>query len=248
MITEFSFYLVAIPAILFFGLSKGGIGGAAGALAVPLMSIVADPRIAAAVMLPLLLVMDATALAKFARYAVWVHLVKLLPGAMLGITLASLAMGMIPENGLRAGVGIIGLVFAGHFFYKRRFDNANSKAKSPSGFLWGTVSGFTSTQIHSGGIPASVYLYAQNLDRWALTGTSAVFFAILNLVKLVPYGMLGQFNSEVLMTSLILAPLAPCGVLLGRWLLPRIQVAHYYPLLYGFLILASARLIYEGIF
>ncbi|MFZ2099496.1 MAG: sulfite exporter TauE/SafE family protein, partial [Oricola sp.] len=52
------FYAAAIPAVIFVGLSKGGLGGAMALIGVPLMALVISPVKAAAVMLPILIVMD----------------------------------------------------------------------------------------------------------------------------------------------------------------------------------------------
>jgi hypothetical protein len=78
-------------------------------------------------------------------------------------------------------------------------------------------------------------------------GTMAVFFAVVNLVKLIPYGWLGQLNSANLFTSLALLPLAPIGVRLGYYLLHRVDEVWVYRLCYFFLMVAGGRLLYQGV-
>jgi uncharacterized membrane protein YfcA len=51
-------WLVAAFAVLITGISKSGLGGALGGLAVPFLSLWISPRNAAAVMLPILIAMD----------------------------------------------------------------------------------------------------------------------------------------------------------------------------------------------
>ena len=51
MITDPWFYVAAVPAVLLFGIAKGGFGGGLGVLAVPLMALVVSPLQAAAVLL-----------------------------------------------------------------------------------------------------------------------------------------------------------------------------------------------------
>jgi uncharacterized membrane protein YfcA len=58
MITDPWFYAVAIPAICLTGLAKGVFLGGAGGMSVPLMSLAISPVQAAAIMLPILIVMD----------------------------------------------------------------------------------------------------------------------------------------------------------------------------------------------
>ena len=53
------FYAVAIPAVIITGISKSGLGGGLGQLSVPLMAMFISPVAAAAIMLPILCMIDA---------------------------------------------------------------------------------------------------------------------------------------------------------------------------------------------
>ena len=55
VITDPLFYLRAIPAVTFLGLSKGGFAGL-GMLATPLLALIVPPLEAAAILLPILIV------------------------------------------------------------------------------------------------------------------------------------------------------------------------------------------------
>ena len=52
------FFTVAIPAVLLYGIAKGGFAGPLAILGVPLMSLVISPLQAAAILLPILCVQD----------------------------------------------------------------------------------------------------------------------------------------------------------------------------------------------
>ena len=54
---ETEFYLVAVPAVVVLGLSKGGFTGLS-SLAMPMLSLVISPVTAAAIVLPVLIVQD----------------------------------------------------------------------------------------------------------------------------------------------------------------------------------------------
>ncbi|ALS34821.1 hypothetical protein PTRA_b0319 [Pseudoalteromonas translucida KMM 520] len=58
LVTDPWFYLTAVPAILIFGIGKGGLGGALGVIAVPMMALAISPMQAATILLPILCVMD----------------------------------------------------------------------------------------------------------------------------------------------------------------------------------------------
>ena len=78
-----TFWLIAVAAIILVGMSKAGFGGTATNLGVPLMAIVVAPPFAAAVMLPILLVLDAIGLFVFRCKADGPNLRIILPGAII---------------------------------------------------------------------------------------------------------------------------------------------------------------------
>ena len=77
-------------------------------------------------------------------------------------------------------------------------------------------------------------------------GTFALFFAVVNIVKLIPYTLLGQFDGTNLLTSLVLIPLAPIGVRLGYFLLHKVSEALVYRICYFFLMVIGLKLFIEG--
>ena len=81
---EMQFYLVAIPAVILFGLSKGGFSGLS-SLAMPMMSLVSSPVRAAAIVLPILIVQDWVSVWAFRRDYSLRNLVILTPSAVIGV-------------------------------------------------------------------------------------------------------------------------------------------------------------------
>ena len=86
-----------------------------------------------------------------------------------------------------------------------------------------------------------------DFNELMLMGTLAVFFTLVNWVKVPAYLYLGQFSSENLLTSLVLMPLAPIGVRCGYWLLQRSNEKLIYQLCYVFLLLTGGKLLVEGV-
>ena len=246
MITDPLFYLCAIPAVLIFGLAKGGFGGSIAIVSVPLMSLVISPIQAAAIMLPVLLVMDAFALWSFRGQWHKKNLMILVPSAIVGVIIGALYFRYLSEDAVRLLIAIIAIVFTLDYLIKRG-NIASSKPSVSKGSLWGAIAGFTSFGIHAGGPPVNVYLLPQNLDKTILMGTMAVFFAIINVVKVAPYAMLGQLDYSNLITSLVLMPLAPIGVRLGYFLHHKSSQATIINLCYIFLAVAGVKLFYDGI-
>ena len=92
-----------------------------------------------------------------------------------------------------------------------------------------------------------MYLLPKQLTPLIYAGTAGIFFAAVNLVKLVPYYWLAQFSSDNLLYSLILVPLAPLGVKIGHILVQRSDQKLYYGIISFFLVVVGGKLLWEGI-
>ena len=249
LITDPLFYAAAIPAVILFGISKGGFGGGLGVLAVPLMALVISPVRAAAILLPILCVMDLVALWKFRGKWVWPELRVLLPASLIGILTGTMLFEYMSAAVIRLIVGVVAIVFTLHFWINKQRSNSSNLVNYPRSFglIGASVAGFTSFVAHSGGPPISMYLLRRPLDRTDFVATSIVFFAVVNYVKLVPYTWLGQFDSDNLATSAALVILAPIGVLIGVWLHRRVSDRFFFAFVYVLLFVVGLKLVYDGL-
>jgi hypothetical protein len=244
-----AFYAAATFGILLTGVFKGGFGGGPGGIAVALMSMFVAPADAAGIVLPILCAMDIFGLLAYRNNWSRHHVRVLIPGALLGIVLGALAFGVVPVEWVRLLIGLIAVTFT----LNRWFDLAQrlgAKAGKPGpliGFLSGATSGLTSTMAHAGGPPLLVYLLPQRMEKTVFVGTSVVFFAIVNYLKLIPYGLLGQLSTNNLGLSLLFAPLAPLGIWLGLRLERRIPEKPFYRLSYAILFATGCKLIYDSL-
>ncbi|MCW8886239.1 MAG: sulfite exporter TauE/SafE family protein [Motiliproteus sp.] len=249
MITDLYFYLAAIPAVLIVGISKGGMGGGLGILAVPIMSLVISPFQAAAIMLPILCVMDLVGLWGFRGTYDKTNLKVILPAAVVGIVFGAFSFHYLSEAHIKLLIGAIAVLFTVNYWGRkiRRKADKKTEANTLRGGFWGTLAGFTSFSVHAGGPPINIYLLPQQMDKTLFAGTTVIFFAVVNFTKLVPYSMLGLLEYSNLMTSLALVALAPVGVYLGIYLHHRINEFWFYLICYGLLFLTGMKLSYEGI-
>ncbi len=245
MIADPFFYFCAIPAVLIFAMVKGGFGGGIAIISVPLMSLAVPPVQAAAILLPLLIVMDGVAIWSFRGQWSKENIERTLPGAIVGIIAGAFTFHYLSEAAIRLLIGFICVAFCLNYWLRPGL-KAKAEAGIVAGSFWGAIAGFTSFGIHAGGPPMSIYLLPQRLDKIVLMGTFAIFFAVVNLIKLIPYTWLGQFDGTNLLTSLVLIPLAPIGVRLGYFLLHKIDEALVYRICYFFLMLVGLKLLYDG--
>jgi uncharacterized membrane protein YfcA len=240
------FYAVAVPAVIIVGLAKGGMGGGLALLGVPMMALVMSPVQAAAIMLPILIVMDIVAL--FAWRGVWDRrsVVALVPATILGIALAWAVAAYVTDGAVRLLIGAIALLFTLNYAYRGRHAREPQPHNRPKAWFWGAIGGFTSFVSHAGGPPVSMYLLPLRLDPGMLAGTTVVVFAVANFVKLVPYTMLGQFSTAHLTASAVLLPLAPLSTWLGAKLVRIIDVETFYRVSYAALFVISLKLLWDG--
>jgi len=120
---------------------------------------------------------------------------------------------------------------------------ARSRPSATMGVVYGAAAGFTSTLAHAGGPPATMYLLPQQLPRRIFVGTNVMFFAAVNLLKLLPYWLLGLLRVGNLTTIVILAPLAVLGVWVGIRLNRRFTDLWFNRVVYALLFLTGIELV-----
>jgi len=238
--------VAAVAAVAIVGLSKGGLGGAFALLGVPILSLVMPPVQAAALLLPLLLMMDAVGLWTWRGHFHLPTLKAMLPAAAVGIAVGALTAAVTTEALVRLLVGVIALAFVARSL-TRAGRNAPPNPTRRSAWLWGSLSGFTSFVAHAGGPPYQVHTLPLRLDPRVYTGTATIFFAVVNVVKVVPYALLGQLDARLLASAALLLPLAALAVLVGAAIVRRMRSDVFYPFMLAMVALVGLRLLYDGL-
>lgn len=248
MIEDAAFYALAVPAFLLVGISKGGFGMGIGAIALPMLALMVPVPQAAAIMLPLLIAMDAIGLFMYRDHWDGANMRILLPGGLLGTLLGYLSFRHLGEGWIRIIIGTVGTVYPLQAWLRARFAApAPAAASWPKGVFWSSVSGLTSFIANAGGPPLSVYLLPQRLDKTLFTGTTIYFFAVINWAKVVPFWALGQFAPQNVLTALVLLPLAPAGMAIGWWLHARVDERLFYRICNVVLVLVGGRFLWDGL-
>jgi uncharacterized membrane protein YfcA len=242
-----TFWVTAVAAILLIGISKAGFGGGVGAVATPLLALTIPVADAAALLLPLLIVADLLSLRHYWCVYDRRSLQRLLPGAVIGIALGAYFFSYFSDNerALKVILGVFSLVFLAYQLLRSVILGVVSKSSPPAaaGVALGATAGFMSTLAHAGGPPATIYLLPQQLPRNIFVGTNLVLFFVINLVKLVPYGMLGLLRVGNIATIALLAPLAYVGVRMGVFLNKRFSEKWFNRLIYALLLLTGLELV-----
>lgn len=237
------FLAAAIPAVIALGLSKGGFAGL-GTISTPLIALVLPPFDAAALLLPILIVQDTISIYVYRRTWSAQNLKVMIPGAMAGIGLAWFLAAQLPESIVRLIVGAIGLSFVLNAWLRPALKQ--SQPRTVAGVFWGAVSGFTSAFANAGGPAFQIYILPQRLPKLTLVGTSTLFFATMNWLKVIPYLSLGNFSHHGLMLSLALMPLAIAANFAGIWLVRATPAEMFYRIVYALMFVLSLALIWQG--
>jgi uncharacterized membrane protein YfcA len=196
--------------------------------------------------LPVLMVADVFAVASLWKRWDWRLIILLMPGAVVGVTIGTYFITNAPTKTLKLALGIIVLLFALYKILEARlFNILTYEAKNWHGVFAGTVAGFSSALAHTGGPPISIYLLMRRVPTHVFNATSALFFAILNWVK-VPYYVYAQLFDFQQMRSLIwLLPLLPLGVWGGKWAAEKISQAVFERVIVALLVVTALLLIFS---
>lgn len=249
MTLDLLFFAVAIPAVIFAGISKGGFGSGAAFAATPILALVVEPALAVGLLLPLLMLMDVAAMKHYWRGwhgpSAWLLIAGSVPGILLG---AAIYKATDPDV-FRFLIGAVAVGFvlfqaAGHAGWLRPSSRPPGR---PAGAVAGLITGLASFISHAGGPPVLMYLLPQKLNKTVFQATTVVVFTTVNALKVVPYAFLGFFTLETLKANLLLAPVAYLGVWLGVKAHRIVPEGVFYAITYVLLLATGSRLIWEAL-
>lgn len=250
MTIDLSFLLIAAPAVVFAGVSKGGFGSGAAFAGSAILALVIEPGLALGVMLPLLMLIDLVSLGPFwGRWRKEESLVLIL-GGVPGVALGALFYTLVNADALRIMIGAVALLFVAWQVAQRQGWIARLQlgGSRPVGLGFGALSGFTSFVSHAGGPPAAIYMLGRGLDKTEYQATTVLVFWVINIAKFFPYAFLGLFTLDTLWANVVLAPFAVLGAWLGVKAHFLVSERFFFGLTYVLLTVTGARLVWLGLF
>ena len=242
---NFLFFICVVPAIILYGIAKSGLGGSMTLISIPLMTIVMPLGQALAIILPILILSDMVAVYRFRKNFDTETLKLLVPGAAIGIFIGSITFIYFSESLLKFIIGLMGFLFAGHYFlFKTKIIVPLKKSLIKGGFC-SLISGFTSFCVHAGGTPLSVYLLPLRMKKEVYVGTRIIFFCFVNLIKFPFYLNLSIITLDSIIQSLLLFPLSVVGIIIGYQILKIIKESLFYNIIYILIFASSGKLIFD---
>lgn len=225
-LTPLVWTVLALGALV-VGLSKTAVPGG-GTLAVALFAAVLPAKESTGTLLLLLIVGDMFALLSYRRHADWRVIVRMAPAVVVGLALGWAFLAVADDGWVRRLIAVLLLLVVGVTLWRRRAQ-ARTGGEAPVGsgavaaWSYGSLGGFTTMVANAAGPVMSMYFLAAKFPVKAFLGTSAWFFAIVNIAKL-PFSIgLGIITPSSLMLDLVLVPAVIVGALVGRRLAARMD-------------------------
>jgi len=246
--------------VFLLGMSKGGFP--ISSIALPLLVLVwpgaVEPaKSAVSFLLPVLCLMDVVALLFYRKHVDIKRLVPLLPGSVIGVAVASVffvardgAIVDVPDRVLKFLIGLIGFLFVIYFVFRKWVLKHLAEVSEPGfkqGTGFGVAAGISSTIAHAAGPVIQMYLLPQRLPKMTFVATTAIYFLILNQVKLVPFVAFGRIQVENLRLAAVMIPVIPVGVGVGYVLVRIVKPEHYVGLIYSVLFVTSVILMAQAV-
>lgn len=249
MVLDATFFLLAVPAVIFAGISKGGFGSGAAFAATPILALVIDPRLALGFMLPLLMLIDLATLGPYWRKWSWRDAKLLVLGSLPGVALGVALYKVADADVFRLLIGAMAVGFVAFQIGRARgwIRAAERPAGTSAGLVAGAVAGFTSFVSHAGGPPVAIYLLSQRLTKTAFQATTVLVFWAVNIAKAVPYAFLGIFTAETLWANVLLAPAALLGAWLGVKAHRLVPERVFFGITYVLLAITGTKLIWDAL-
>lgn len=214
-----NFTIIVFFAALLIGLSKGGFGGPVPvSMLTPLMSLTMPAAQAVGIVLPLLLLGDVFAL--WIYWKTWdLSYVKLmLPMAVIGVLIGSSLLGVLANQDLvfRRIIGLFTLTVVIYKIGNSWLKSITYEPRAWHGRFVGWAAGFGSALANVGAPPFTAYMLLQQVNPTIFIGTTTLFFAIINLLKVPGVFITGALTPQQFVSVLWVMPVIPGGVWLGK--------------------------------
>lgn len=207
-------WLVLALGAVVIGLSKAALPGA-GTVAVVLFASVLPAKESTGTILLLLIVGDAFALVSYRRHADWRTIVRMAPAVVLGLVAGAVFLVVATDALVRVTIGVLLLLVVAVTLWRRRSPSTVAAGAVTAG-AYGGIAGFTTMVANAAGPVMSMYFIAARFPVQAFLGTSAWFFAVVNVAKL-PFSFgLGLITPQGALTSLLLVPVVLAAAFVGR--------------------------------
>jgi len=201
---------------MLIGMSKVGVPGVS-MIVVPALAFIFGAKQSTGVLLPILMMADIFGVAYYRRHANWIHLIKVLPWAVIGLLIALWIGKIVNNEQFKNLIAILVFLSIGLMLWQ---DKRKGTHFFPDKWWFaasmGILGGFATMIGNVAGPVFAIYLLAMHLPKNSYIGTGAWFFMIINFSKF-PLQMFvwDNISAETLAIDLATLPAIALGAFLG---------------------------------
>jgi len=171
---------------------------------------------------------------------------RMLPAGIVGAIAGTFLLSWLSPNGLRIILGIFVLVVVIYKFVSDRIQTMRYESKLWHAPVAGLLAGLASGMFNSGGPAFNSYLLLKKVNARPFIATSAIYFAILNLVKVPGFLYTGVLDLSLLFSLWWVFPFIPLGIWATRVTLTRVSPLMFEWIIIVLLIFSSLWLFWQS--
>ncbi|MFW0184340.1 sulfite exporter TauE/SafE family protein [Rothia sp. CCM 9418] len=179
-------------------------------------------KISTGALLILLIIGDISALVAYRKHAHWKTLLTLVPAVLCGLFVGAAYLFVSNDQVIRRSIGWILLALMVLTLLQRQSRHSAQNTSQKFAWFYGGLGGFTTMVANAGGPVMNMYFLASRFNVQLFLGTTAWFFAVMNVLKLPFSVSLGLVNPHTLTLGLVLLPLLLLGSFIGWFYARRI--------------------------
>lgn len=210
------------------GISKSGLKGFA-MINIPILAHLYGGMASAGILLPFLIFGDLFALIVYRKKMEWSYISKLLPWALIGITVATFTGKYVSDDQFRITIAIAILVCLAIIIYKdiKKEEGGFTEKRWFSTSL-GLSGGFATMIGNAAGPIFNLYLMTMRLPKETFIATGAAFYLLLNTLKVPIHAFYWHsITWETIQLNFVLLPALLAGAFLGKRLVKIIPEKAY---------------------
>lgn len=235
---------LAVLGAFSLGVAKAGFAGLS-LFHVMVFALLFGARDSTGIVLPMLLIGDLCAIARYREQVRWNYVKRLLPPAFVGIVAGAALMGRLSDAAFKPLVGWIILILCVLQFFRMLRPDAFGDVPHGQAFAWtmGLLAGATTMLANAASPVTTIYFLAVALPKLAFVGTAAWVFFLINAFKIPFSAALGLITGATLLFNLALGPAVVAGFFAGGWVITRVPQKLFDGVLMMFAAVAAMRLI-----
>jgi len=225
-------FLLAGLIFLFAGIVQGLTGFGAGLLAIPLLCLIMDVKLAVSLCIISTLIITTTMAYDLRRYLDYRKILPLLVGSLPGIFIGTLLLKIVDPNLIKL---LLGIFLIGISCFNLVFKSQAINPPVVWGYLAGFLSGVINAAVAAGGPPAIIYTTLHDWKKEEMKATLTGFFLLNGYLTAGVHAATGMIDMTTLSYFAVTLPFVLAGTALGSRVTGRINRRRYLQIVYGLL-------------